>query len=148
MRQWKPIPPFKPVRFLKMINKGRHCWFWNGYRENSGYGVFTINGGKFKAHRVSYYLHHGNISETLLIDHKCRNRHCVNPDHLRQVTYKVNALENSIGKAPKNKAKTHCLNGHDLSKTAKIIGRRRSCNVCQKDRLHKWYLKQKQLGRR
>lgn len=60
------------------------CWLWLGSL-SSGYGKFTV-GKERQAHRVSYVLHVGPIPEGLEIDHLCRTRQCVNPDHLEAVT--------------------------------------------------------------
>lgn len=61
------------------------CWEWTG-RIHNGYGVCPTNSSSRWAHRVSYALFNGDIKEGMHIDHKCRNRKCVNPDHLEQVT--------------------------------------------------------------
>lgn len=58
----------------------------------------------------------GPIPRKKMVDHRCRVRACCNPHHLRVVTAKVNATENSIGFAAVNKAKTHCLKGHCFDK--------------------------------
>lgn len=62
------------------------CWEWKG-RIHNGYGCFTVPCGNTKwAHRVSYAIFNGPIQKQMHIDHKCRNRICVNPSHLQQVT--------------------------------------------------------------
>lgn len=68
------------------------CWEWKG-RTHNGYGCFPEPGGNTKwAHRVSYALFVGPISGGMHIDHTCRNRKCVRPDHLQQVTPTENYL--------------------------------------------------------
>jgi hypothetical protein len=68
------------------------CWNWFGPISPSvGYGTVTINGKRQYAHRVAYQVANGSIPEGMRIDHKCHNRLCVNPKHLRPVTIKQNA---------------------------------------------------------
>ena len=72
------------TRQLKICDSG--CWEWQG-RIHNGYACFPTPEGNTKwAHRVSYALFNGNIKKQMHIDHKCRNRKCVNPEHLQQVT--------------------------------------------------------------
>lgn len=62
------------------------CWEWQG-RTHNGYPCCPFPGGKTKwAHRVSYALFNGPIKAQMHIDHGCRNRICVNPGHLEQMT--------------------------------------------------------------
>jgi hypothetical protein len=83
----------------------------------------------------------GAIPEGLFIDHKCRTRCCVNPAHLRAVSPTVNVLENSVGFAATNLAKTHCANGHEFTAENTRIHRQpgrppyRSCKECQRERV-------------
>lgn len=151
----KDIPDFKTERFFSKFIKGKknECWVWGGTTESSGYGVIIINKSRFKAHRVSYHIHYGSISKDLCIDHICRNKSCVNPSHLRNVTTSTNLLEDLRTEAAKNKAKTHCIRGHEfVGVNVKIVkngtGIRRHCIPCQKYLAHRWYLKMKKLGRR
>lgn len=77
-----------PERFFRKVKKtSRGCWTWEGGKTSTGYGLF---GRHFKdmvlAHRWSYEHHIGPIPEGLTIDHLCRNRACVRPDHLEAVT--------------------------------------------------------------
>jgi hypothetical protein len=77
-------------RFDRNYVAGEGCWTWNGNRQSQGYGVY---GKRVKyAHRLSYERHKGSIPEGLHIDHLCRNRLCVNPDHLEAVTQRINTL--------------------------------------------------------
>lgn len=66
------------------------CWRWTGQKNRFGYGQLTVNrDGKSRclgAHRFSYEAHVGPIPEGLEIDHLCRVRDCVNPEHLEPVT--------------------------------------------------------------
>ncbi len=77
-------------RFWSRVNKTEACWLWTG-AHSSGYGMFTPARNKepqrnLTAHRIAYYLIKGEIPSELFLDHLCRNRGCVNPDHLEPVT--------------------------------------------------------------
>jgi len=56
----------------------------------SGYGRLKVDGRMWTAHRYTYMLKHGEIDDGLTIDHICRNKACVNPAHLEQVSVKEN----------------------------------------------------------
>lgn len=119
--------PFE--RYIQKTTKG--CWLWMGAVQSRGYGNYR---GKL-AHRVSYQKYKGEIPKGMTIDHICRDRLCVNPEHLRVMTQKDNNL---CGESPVavNKRKTHCSNGHELnSDNVKICRRkdgiRRKCMKCE-----------------
>lgn len=61
------------------------CWLWTGTKNEHGYGLMfsgTRNAAPLKAHRVSYELHVGPISDGLWVLHRCDNPPCTRPDHL------------------------------------------------------------------
>jgi len=89
----KKKPPF--LRYLESINvcSETNCWFWTGATYKNGYGWIKVFGKNVSAHRFSYELHNGKISDGMCILHSCDNKNCVNPDHLRQGTHKENMRE-------------------------------------------------------
>lgn len=66
------------------------CLIWTGPLNESGYGVISVGGKKVRAHRYAYEREHGPIPAGALVDHACRNRSCVQVDHLRLATQQEN----------------------------------------------------------
>lgn len=66
------------------------CWVWQLKASTNGYGHITVGGRTKLAHRHYYEMHKGKIPAGLSIDHLCRVRECVNPDHLEAVPMHVN----------------------------------------------------------
>lgn len=77
-------------RFWSKVDKTGDCWLWTAYCDSTGYGQFWCDGGMVPAHRFSYALVNGEIPEGLYVDHRCHQRNCVRPDHLRLVTHAQN----------------------------------------------------------
>lgn len=117
------------------------CWLWIGsISEKSGYGVFRIGLHRnIGAHVFSYEKYKGKVPDGLVIDHLCRVRCCVNPDHLEAVTQRVNN-ERSSSPSALNAAKLYCKNGHPFSAENTYLqpGRvHRTCRICRKQRAQK-----------
>jgi hypothetical protein len=90
------------------------CWLWTGSRYPTGYGQLWNGERPEQAHRISYRLRHGAIPDGCEIDHLCRNRGCVNPEHLRAVPHREN-MRVSDTIMGRNAAKLFCMRGHPLS---------------------------------
>ena len=84
------IDPTLERRFWAKVEKTDYCWVWTAAKNSRGYGTIAVLSRTRYAHRVSYWFANGAIPDGFEIDHKCRNRACVNPDHLRAVTSKQN----------------------------------------------------------
>lgn len=92
------------------------CWLWTGYRTRTGYGVISADRRVQPAHRVVWEQLIGPLDPTLVLDHLCRVRGCVNPDHLVAVTQYENVMApNSQTFAALNAAKRNCNYGHPLA---------------------------------
>ena len=78
------------ARFWTKVDKTETCWLWTPPLDDSGYGKFSVSGKKVGAHRWAYEEINGAIPDGLQIDHLCRVRNCVRPDHLEAVTHLEN----------------------------------------------------------
>jgi hypothetical protein len=117
--------------------EGDGCWSWLGTKNSDGYGVVRVDGRPMRGvHRVMYEAMRGEIPSGLQLDHLCRVRHCVNPDHLEPVTGRENSLRGE-GPSAMNARKTICVRGHALTGDNLIAfanPRRRGCKTCHRER--------------
>lgn len=125
-------------RFMAKVEKTDACWMWSAGKTTAGYGQFypKPRRGTY-AHRWSYEYHIGPIPEGLHIDHLCRNRACVNPDHLEPVTQRTNTLRGASSAALRA-AQTVCIHGHPFTPENTMIRKRgngarhRQCRECNR----------------
>lgn len=89
-----------PDRHLRNIEKDPEtgCWLWKGGFGGWGYGLLAWEGGHQYAHRWFYERQYGPVPESFEVDHLCRNRGCVNPEHLDAVPHEINIRRRPGGK--------------------------------------------------
>lgn len=116
-------------RFWPKVEPTGFCWNWTGSKE-AGYGRFNIDRVPVPAHRFSYETLVGPIPADLHLDHLCRNRACVNPDHLEPVTNYQNMMR-GFGIARRNAEVTHCPAGHEYAGENLYVNPTRGTRLCR-----------------
>jgi hypothetical protein len=129
-----------PDRFTVKVDF-QDCWICTAAKDSTGYGVFSIGSNRnAKAHRFAYAELVGEIPDGMECDHVCRNRACVNPNHIDIVTHRENLLRIRTRTAKGNLVSvsddpTECPMGHRWSE----FGSRHKdgylrCRACASDR--------------
>jgi hypothetical protein len=122
------------------------CILWIGVTNYSGYGVINVARKQYRAHRLIYELMRGPVPDGLVLDHLCRVRCCVNPDHLEPVTQLVNVRRGA-------KLVKFCKSGHEFTPENTLVRTRgdgtqtlrRTCLACKR-RLNAEYARKKRAA--
>jgi hypothetical protein len=129
--------PWKVRVFSKIaMPDANGCMRWMGAVDQGGYGMISAGPRaddvrSLRAHRAVYEMLVGEIPEGLVLDHLCRVRDCVNPDHLDPVTQRENAARGVGGRH--NLIKTHCPKGHEYTPQNVYLRpgfNNRNCRTC------------------
>lgn len=134
-------------RFWSKVGVGAsdECWLWQAHTDRDGYGTFSLNDRKVRAHKVSYELIKGAVPKGLELDHLCRIPQCVYPEHLEPVTHRENVLR-GVSPNAKSAQVTHCPKGHlyDMLNTRIDPKGGRNCRQCGRDQCKRYYRRKKQ----
>lgn len=128
------IPPRVVARLLGKVEQAGGCIVSTYSTGSHGYSQIGWHdaGRRTMAlgHRVAWEAANGPIPEGMTIDHVCRNRRCINVDHLRLLTNVENARDNGMAR------RTHCPQGHeyDEANTYQDPNGHRRCRACVADR--------------
>jgi hypothetical protein len=129
-------------RFWERVDAEGDCWIWTGRINADGYGQFDDSGTR-SAHRWAYEYLVGEVPDGLQLDHLCRVRDCVNPDHLEPVTPAENSRRGVAGAL--NRVKTACPQGHPYDDANTAIRRgKRNCRECGRRACRDYYYSRRQ----
>ena len=131
MRYAGVMPKREPTldRFLrKFMVSESGCHQWTAATQKDGYAIISDAGKPVLAHRWSYQHFIGPIPDGLTVNHRCRNRPCVNPDHLELLTHADNVRYSADLGA--YQAGDTCRRGHAWDGHFKSTGARR-CVRCE-----------------
>lgn len=130
------------LRALAKFTVGDDCWEWAASKGSNGYGLIRSGSTRRCAHRVVYEMLVGPIPNGLELDHLCKNRGCVRPDHLESVTRAENIRRSDqntvewqaagmVAAAAARRCRTHCLRGHEFTpENTRTRGTSRICRAC------------------
>jgi hypothetical protein len=119
------------------------CINWHKSIKDTGYGQTFFRGKVMRAHRVAWIKANGEIPDGMVIDHMCRNRACVNVEHLRVVTQ----YENLMAGLHNIDNRTHCNQGHLFEGNIMVRANgNRECAECNRVRSRNNYAKKKAGG--
>jgi hypothetical protein len=130
----------------KVVVSETGCFEWTGFLSKLGYGQIWDNDEKRKilVHRAMLKCMGISIPDGFVVDHLCRVRNCVNPEHLEAVRPQTNTLR-GVGLTAVNAEKTHCPRGHAYDEVNTRVGSngRRYCFICRKKQSAENYQKRK-----
>ena len=104
------------------------CHIWHGNKDRDGYGYLTFRRRSRRAQRVALFIAGRKIPEGHMVIPICRNRDCVNQQHLKTLPRGEAALRDSRSIGSINSQKTHCKNGHPYDRS---YGGQRYCSICE-----------------
>ena len=150
----KTTNPINRIKNKYLVDQKTGCWTWIA-SNREGYPLIWHNKKMERAHRVVYQILIGSIQSGLYLDHLCRNKLCINPDHLEPVTPRINTLRGLLPE--KSRARhanqTHCKHGHEYKNDTVyhlrqfkngVWYRQRVCKKCRKRQTNERRLKIRQ----
>ena len=132
------------LRFQNKTVKDGECLRWIGSICSSGYGQISIDGRMVMAHRFSYEYHVRSLVPGEQLDHLCRNRWCVNHEHLEPVSSRENTRRGN-NFVSEYMSRDHCSSGHKYTPenlTYRPSGAR-VCRECARERNRRYSKRRK-----
>jgi hypothetical protein len=130
--RWQPQTVEERFRVKVRPAETGDCLLWIAAQDGHGYGQMNVGGRPVKAHRLAWTFARGPIPPGLSIDHLCRVRLCVNPDHLEVVTLAENTRRQIEAVGHPRSNQTHCRNGHPFNEAnTRFVKGSRVCRTCR-----------------
>lgn len=118
-------------RFMGKTIKSGDCLLWTGPLDKDGYGSFYFRRANRRANRVAWFMHHGDVGDRMVVSPFCRNRNCVNHQHLNVIQKADHPMNSSTSICYINSQKTHCRRGHPYDRE---YSGQRYCSVCEAEK--------------
>lgn len=130
------------LTFHLKVERVGDCLIWVGGKTRKdwrGYAVYDLRGKTTILHRQLWKDYRGDLDDATQLDHRCRNRACINLDHLEPVSGHENNVIRGEGRAAQNHRKSACPQGHpfDSENTYRDSSGRRHCRECGRERVRK-----------
>lgn len=155
VRRPRALDELRAALAAKSVHDASGCIVWQASKSANGYGrqaVGSAHGDPIAyAHCLAWELEHGPLDPGMELDHKCRNRACINTQHLEAVTHRENGIRGD-GPCGRNARATHCPKGHEYTpENTYVIEKRgrlqsRACRECELKRAASNRAKQKLYG--
>lgn len=125
--------------FLSKVEKTASCWNWIGHVTASGYGQYGQGLRRTYTHRWIYEYTYGIRLGDLHIHHKCKNRKCVNPEHLQAMTQGKHSRLELTGRRT-----THCQRGHEFTENTTYTSPKgiRRCKLCANESCYEYRVRE------
>lgn len=95
-RRPRPIDVLPLNAALNVVVDSAGCWRWQGTTDLDGYARIRVGKRWLRGHRYTYARCAGPIPTGLELDHLCRVRECVNPEHMEPVTRATNQARRGL----------------------------------------------------
>lgn len=133
----EPIEPRLERYSIPEPNSG--CYLWLAAVSSEGYGLLSVGDRLRPAHLIAYELAKGPVPEGLELDHLCRVRSCINPNHLEPITHRENVIRGLVPSVTRNRINFNapCPRGDDHHVIWYTRGngkRQKECRTCKAER--------------
>lgn len=132
--------------FWEKVDKSGECWLWTAGKTTDGYGAwrYPVNGKQkfLRAHRFAWLLKNGALEVGKELNHLCRIKLCIRPEHLEEITHKEHMWRTEGSFADRWGNREACEQGHPYTEdnlVAWAIKRGwRKCKTCAKAKYDDW----------
>lgn len=117
-----------------VVDPDTGCWNWKLFHDRHGRARMSLtdDNGETTAYagNVSYRVAFGKVPIGLMVSSSCRNKSCVNPDHMSAMSHKEVMRKAAA-------AKEKCPKGHPYDKENTYVSKEgyRQCKTCGKARV-------------